>query len=361
MQLTERIKTKALELGFTFATIVPATPSEHSRYYKAWLEAGCHAEMVYLARPDAVARRADLSLTVPKAQSVVVLAANYHTQHLPPEIRNDPARGIIASYAWGLDYHDLLTPKLYQLQGWIESQIEGPVYSRAYVDTGPVLERELAVRGGLGFIGKNTCLINPGLGSYLFLGEIILDYRLPFDGPPEQGTCGRCTRCLAACPTNAFKRPYVLDSNLCLSYLTIELKGEIPANLRPLMGNRIFGCDICQEVCPYNKRFAIPTAEPAFRAALDKMAPPLLDLISLDEAGFRGRFKGSPLKRAKRRGLLRNVCVALGNWGNRQAIPALQKVRHDSEPLVRSHAEWALEQIAGNHSLPSLEGRVGGG
>jgi len=195
-------------------------------------------------------------------------------------------------------------------------------------------------------------LINPKMGSYLFLGEIILDYPLPFDPPQSGGTCGQCTRCLTACPTEAFVGPYVLDSRRCISYLTIELKGEIPLNLRPLMGNRIFGCDICQEVCPYNKRFALPTAEPAFQASLAQMAPPLLDLIALDEAEFRRRFKDSPLKRAKRRGLLRNVCVALGNWGSRAAIPALEQALYDPEPLIRSHAAWALQQILNHKPQP---------
>jgi len=343
--LVERIKRKAAEMGFTFAAIAPAQPSEHSRYYEAWLAAGYQGEMGYLARPDAVARRADLSLTVPGAQSVLVLAANYHTGHLPAEVLNDPSRGIIASYAWNLDYHTLLTPRLYQLQAWIVAQLGPSVTGRAYVDTGPVLERELAQRAGLGFIGKNTCLINPQIGSYLFLAEIILNYTLTYDRPDTGGTCGRCIRCLTACPTTALVKPYLLDSNRCISYFTIELKGDIPEDMRPLMGNRIFGCDICQEVCPYNKRFAIPTAEPAFQAGLADMAPPLLDLIALDEAEFRRRFKGSPIKRAKRRGLLRNVCVALGNWGDEAAIPALQRAQQDAEPLLQRHATWALAQI----------------
>jgi len=344
-ELAAQIKKYARSLGFTATAIVPARPGQHSRYYSEWIAAGHHAEMGYLARPDAIARRANLSLTVPNAQSVVVVAANYHTRHLPPQILNDPSRGIIASYAWNLDYHDLLTPKLRQLQAWIAAQAGVPVKGRAYTDTGPVLERELAARGGLGFIGKNTCLISPTIGSYLFLGEIILDLPLPFDEPSPRGTCGNCTRCLDACPTDALIAPYRLDSNLCISYLTIELKGEIPPDLRPKIGNRIFGCDICQEVCPYNRRFAIPTDEPAFRAALDRMAPPLLDLIDLDDEGFRKQFKGSPIKRTKRRGLLRNVAVALGNWGSPQAIPALKRAARDPEPLIRSHAAWALQTI----------------
>lgn len=330
-------------MGFTYAGIAPARPADHGVYYQTWVDRGYHGKMGYLARPDAIARRADLSLTVPRAQAVVVVAANYHTAHLPPEILNDPARGIMAAYAWGLDYHDLLTPKLYALQAWIAAQVETPVSGRAYVDTGPVLERELAVRGGLGFIGKNTCLIHPDQGSYFFLGEIILDYALPFDQPLDRGTCGQCTRCLQACPTDAFPSAYVLDSNLCISYLTIELKGEIPEEPRPKIGNRIFGCDICQEVCPYNRQFAMPIDDPAFKRSLNEMAPPLLDLIALDDEEFRKRFKGSPIKRAKRRGFLRNVAVALGNWGSPEAVKALKIAARDPEPLIRSHAQWALD------------------
>ncbi len=343
--LVHNLKGKAASLGFTQAAVIPAQPSQHSQYYEAWLKAGHSGDMAYLARPDAVARRADLSLTVPEAKSVIALSANYHTQDLPPDILNDPSRGIIASYAWNIDYHTLLTPRLYELQGWLEAQVDQPIYGRAYIDTGPVLERELAARAGLGFIGKNTCLIHPDMGSYVFLAEIILDYELPFDQPEARGTCGRCTRCLTACPTDAFPEPYILDSRRCISYLTIEFRGDIPLSLRPLLGNRIFGCDICQEVCPYNRRFALPTDEPAFRATFDQMAPSLLDLIALNDDGFRTRFRKSPIKRSKRRGFLRNVCIALGNWGNPAAIPALEQAGHDHEPLISSHAAWALAQV----------------
>lgn len=341
--LAEQIKTQAQALGFTQAAIAPATPDPHQSYYQAWLEAGYQAEMGYLARPEAIARRANLALTVPGAQSVVVVAAGYHTGHLPAEIMNDPSRGIIAGYAWGVDYHHLLTPRLHALQQWIEAQAGVPVNGRAYVDTGPVLERSLSAQAGLGFIGKNTCLINARRGSFFFLGEIILDLALPVDYPLTGPGCGRCSRCLSACPTEALTGPYRLDNRRCISYLTIELKGEIPPELRPLMGNRIFGCDICQDVCPYNRKFAMPATDPAFRGSMETMAPPLLDLISLDEAGFERRFGNSPLKRAKRRGLLRNVCVALGNWGSAEAIRALQIARLDPEPLIRNHAEWALK------------------
>jgi epoxyqueuosine reductase len=214
------------------------------------------------------------------------------------------------------------------------------------VDTGPLLEREIAVHAGLGFVGKNTNLIHPRLGSWLFLGELLLTLEVPLGESEQGGTCGRCTRCLDACPTNAFVAPFVLDARRCISYLTVELKGPIPRQLRPLMGNRIFGCDICQQVCPWNRRFARPTSEPAFRPRANAIAPALLDLITLDDDGFRQRFRGSPAKRTNRRGLLRNAAVALGNWADPVAVPALVRALADAEPLIRGHAAWALGRIA---------------
>jgi epoxyqueuosine reductase len=340
-------------------------------HYRAWLAAGYHGEMGYLARPDAVAKRDALDRVLSGVRCVLTVGINYHTMRLPPKLRDDPSRGIIASYAWGEDYHNVLVPRLRQLAEFVESKLGEPVVSRAYVDTGPVLERELAARAGLGFVGKNTNLIDPRLGSWLFLGELLLAVDI---GPPgavravlardvhndsshglaqllERGTCGRCTRCLDACPTEAFVAPYLLDARRCISYLTIELKGPIPRHLRPLMGNRIFGCDICQEVCPWNRRFAQPTAEPAFQPRQGSIAPPLLELIGLDKAcrgtahDFGQRFRNSPVERAKRRGLLRNAAVALGNWGDPTAVPALARALHDPEPLIRGHAAWALGRI----------------
>jgi epoxyqueuosine reductase len=309
------------------------------------------------ARPDAVVRRADVTGALPGARSVVAVAVNYHTRPLPPGLRDNPSRGVIAGYAWGHDYHDALTPRLHPLAGLIETLTGRPAAHRAYVDTGPLLEREIAAQAGLGFVGKNTNLIHPRLGSWLFLGQLLLTVELP-PSPAEPGsrplTCGRCTRCLEACPTDAFVAPYLLDARRCISYLTIELKGPIPRRLRPLVGNRIFGCDICQEVCPWNRRFARPTAEPAFQPRPGAAAPRLLNLMALDEEGFRHRFRGSPVKRAKRRGLLRNVAVALGNWGHPAALPALARALRDTEPLIRGHAAWALGRIAGTQAQRAL-------
>jgi epoxyqueuosine reductase len=224
------------------------------------------------------------------------------------------------------------------------------------VDTGPILERDFAEQAGLGFIGKNTCLINPRMGSWLFLGEILLDVELEHDPPVANIGCGTCSRCLDICPTHAFAAPYILDARRCISYLTIELKGSIPRELRGLMGNRIFGCDECQDVCPWPRRFARPTSERAFYTIdYERPAPKLLDLIGLTPDRFRERFAHSPVLRAKRRGLLRNVAVALGNWADEAAIPSLTRALSDAEPLVREHAAWALGKVGTAAARQALE------
>ncbi len=342
------IEDLAREAGLDLVGVVPVEPRGTFRRYEEWLAAGYHGEMAYLARDDAVKKRRDPGRILPEVRTVVTVGLNYHTVPLPPELRDDPARGIVASYAWGPDYHDVMLPRLHSLAGAIARLVGRPVPYRAYVDTGPVLERDLAARAGLGFVGKNTTLIRPRLGSWFFLGELFLALELePLEvGAPAAGTCGRCTRCLDACPTGALMAPYTLDARRCISYLTIELKGPIPTQLRPLMDNRIFGCDICQEVCPWNRRFARPGPAAAFRPSVEVMAPRLLDLLALDDEGFRRRFAGSPVKRAKRRGLLRNAAVAAGNWGDPLAVPALAARLDDHEPLVRGHAAWALGRVA---------------
>jgi epoxyqueuosine reductase len=358
--LADRIRTEASRLGFDLVGIAAATPPSTAKRYQRWLENGFHGEMAYLARAEAIAKRKDLARVLSAVRSVVTVAANYYTIPLPPAARDDPSRGIVARYAWGQDYHDLLFARLRQLASSLSApalaETEATPRSRAYVDTGPILERELAARAGLGFVGKNTNLIHPRLGSWLFLGELLLTVKVPqTEQPPVETSCGRCTRCLDACPTGALVAPYVLDARRCISYLTIELKGPIPRHLRPLMGNRIFGCDICQEVCPWNQRFARPTAEPAFQPGPDAIAPALLNLMALDDQGFRERFRGSPIKRAKRRGLLRNVAIALGNRGDPAALPALIHALDDPEPLIRGHAAWALGQMATGEALSALE------
>ena len=359
MASVESIIARAHELGLNAAGISPAQPIGTERY-EAWLANGYQGGMAYLARPDAVQRRADPTLILPGVRSIVTAGMNYHTLPLPPELRDDPSRGVIASYAWGNDYHDVLRPRLHELAAFIQAQLGQPVAWRGYVDTGPVLERQVAARAALGFVGKNTNLIHLHLGSWLFLGEILVSAELPptvgqaGHGAHRQGTCGACTRCLESCPTNAFVAPYVLDARRCISYLTIELEGPIPTELRPLLGNRIFGCDICQEVCPWNRRFARQSLESSFQPGPDSIAPRMLDLIALDEEGFRRRFRHSPIKRAKRRGLLRNVAVALGNWGDPGAVPALVRALGDAEPLIRGHAAWALGRIGTTEARTAL-------
>lgn len=377
MTLTEVVKEKAYELGFDVIGIAPAKRAPHAEAYASWVDSGYAATMGYMTRD--VTRREDPRHVLPGAHSVVVVGLSYFVADPLAELWDDPSRGRIARYAWGTDYHDVMLPRLGQLAEFIEYQARREVQCRPYVDTGPVLERDIAAQAGLGFIGKNTCLINPTLGSYLFLGEILLDLELDYDepatdsgaqikfqahrepmistrggrgvnvsSPPVQrvATCGACTRCLEKCPTHAFPAPYILDSNRCISFLTIELKGSIPLEMRPLIGNWIFGCDVCQSVCPWPRRFSRPSSLPFLDLAPEQIAPKLLDLIRLSDDEFRMRFRQTPLWRAKRRGLLRNVAVALGNWGNPQAVPALRRALDDPEPLIREHAAWALAQIS---------------
>ena len=359
MNLTERIKSRAVELGFDLVGIAPAGVAVHARAFADWIAAGMMGEMAYMARDPE--RRSDLDRVLPGAQSVIVVGLSYYTIDLPDDIKHDPSRGLIARYAWGVDYHGVMTPRLEELAQFVQDEsrragIPMPVQTKVYVDTGPVLERDWALAAGLGFIGKNTCVINPHMGSWLFLGVVITNVDLVVDPSPrpsphvgEGVSCGTCTRCLTACPTNAFPAPYALDARRCISYLTIELKGSIPVELRPLLSNHIFGCDICQDVCPWPTRFAAPTRERSFYPEkwplaidLDRAAPKLIDLAQLSEEDFRRRFAGTPILRSKRRGLLRNVAVALGNWGSTDAREALEILARDPDPIIAEHARWGF-------------------
>jgi len=259
----------------------------------------------------------------------------------------------ISIYALNKDYHDIITPRLRKMEKKIQEKFEGCT-TRIYVDTGPLLEKPLAQQAGLGWIGKHTNLLTEGMGSWYFLSEILTDVSLP-PSQPADDHCGTCRSCIDICPTKAIIAPYVLDSNRCISYLTIELKGVIPIEFRKAIGNRIYGCDDCQIVCPWNS-YAVKTDDPDFQEKQDTLK--LIDLIQITGEMFRQRFKGSPIKRIKRRGLLRNVAVALGNSGNPQAIPPLIKVLDDEEPLIRAHAVWALGELSGLEVLPVLREKL---
>lgn len=355
--LTDRLKAQALSLGFTMVGVVDARPARRLAAYLHWIDKAMHGEMGYLARPDRVVRRQNPSVILPDVRSIVCVGLEYSTPMPPEKVLADPSRGRISSYAFGVDYHDVMTPRLEALGEWLAGEAaEATVRSRAYVDTGAILERDHAESAGLGFTGKNTMLIAPRHGSWFFLGELLTTAELTPDvfAPEAMPSCGTCRRCLDACPTAAFPEPYVLDARRCISYLTIELKGWIPAELRALMGNWVYGCDVCQTVCPFN-RFAPEDGAGVFRAeSLDRAAPPLLELLALNEARFDARFANSPIARIGRARLVRNACVAAGNWGDRRAAAVLTGLLKDDSNLVRGHAAWALHQIGGADAARAL-------
>ena len=338
--LSAHIKEEAQRLGFALVGISALKVPPHEESFARWLRSGMAGGLDYLSRTEALRR--DPEKLVPWAVSIVSVGMNYYTE-FPRSEREGEARGWISRYAWGDDYHEVIKAKLEMLLVRVQELHPVPVQGRAFVDSGPVLERDFAGVAGLGWIGKNTHLISPKKGSWFFLGELFLDLPLAYDRPLRD-RCGRCALCLEACPTGAFVGPYVLDARRCISYLTIELKDWIPRHLRPLIGNHIFGCDICQEVCPYNVK-AEATIENAYQPRAGLHAPQLIPLLALDRDEFRRRFKGSPILRAKRRGLLRHVAVALGNLQRLEAVPALIRMLGDEGPLVRGHAAWALGQI----------------
>lgn len=342
------VKRKALELGFDACGFTTAAPPGSVDHFDRWILSGSHGEMSYLARGSP--KRHDLNLILNGVKSVVCLASSYHRQSPAPNRPSPaptPTTGVVARYARFDDYHDVLSARLIELTRFIDQSSPTPNPSLFYTDTGPILERDLAQRAGLGFVGKHTNLINRTLGNWFFISEILTQTEFEPD-PPEPSRCGSCSRCIPACPTAAITAPYTLDARRCISYLTIELKGPIPTDLRPLIGNRIFGCDDCLAACPWN-RFA---REGSILKGLDRpdlTTPVLIDLLKLDEPNFKSRFKGSPILRSKRRGFLRNVCVALGNTGDHSALPALDTASSDPEPLIAEHASWAANQIRSRH------------
>ena len=346
--LKQSIVNEAHRLGFTLAGVTTPEPPPHFRVFENWLAQGRHADMDYLATERSRVRRADPKQNLPECKSILVLATLYNRPHPSPLAHNRErgwGEGRVAAYALGDDYHLILPPRLTSLVEFIERRVGHPIPNRYYTDTGPILERDLAQRAGLGWIGKNTCLINPRAGSYFLLAEILLGLELEPDPPFVTDHCGTCTRCIDACPTNCILPDRTLDARRCISYLTIENKGDIPADLRPLMQDWVFGCDICQQVCPWN-RFAAPEGDASFQPSAGASATDLVATLALTPESFNRQFKRSPIQRAKRRGLLRNAAVALGNIGDDRALPALEKALEDPEPLVGEHARWAIERIS---------------
>lgn len=344
--MKEAIRRRAGQLGFDQCRFTSAAPPSSAPHLERWLQDGRQGEMGYLARN--AHKRTDPQQVLAGAKSCVIVASSYASSGEPAaagpnSAGGGPLSGVVARYARYQDYHEVLAVRLRQLTAFVDELAGGHTRSLWYVDTGPVLERDLAQRAGLGFIGKHTNLISRELGNWIFLAEIITTVELAPD-QPETNRCGRCTRCIEACPTQAITGPFQLDARRCISYLTIELKGPIPTELRPAIGRRIYGCDDCLEACPWN-RFARSGALMQEHARADLAQPELLDLLALNEEAFKTRFKGTPIMRAKRRGLLRNVCVALGNIGDGTALPALAKAAGDPEALVAEHARWAIEQI----------------
>ena len=353
--LTQQIQAHANELGFELVGVTPAAHSETIARYREWIENGYAGKMHYLEKH--LSLKTDVRQLLAEAKSVISLAMNYYTLDPPEALAQDPGRGQISRYAWGDDYHELIRERLLELVTFIKQTAESELKTRVCVDTAPIIEREYAQKAGIGWIGKNTNLIHWRSGSWYFLAEVLVNIVLESDTPELRGSCGTCTRCIEACPTDAIIEPNLLDSRRCISYLTIELKESIPKTLRPEIGNWIFGCDICQEVCPWNSK-AVSTTEPGFQPRDGNLIPKLLSLVGMTQEEFSRRFKGSPIKRAKRRGFLRNVLVAIGNWGTQRAVPALKDALADDEPLVRSHAAWALGRIGGDAAKRTLQKRL---
>jgi epoxyqueuosine reductase len=335
--LTCEIRDVARQLGFFRTGIVRAGPLPDSSRLDQWLKQGMCGEMSYLERQSA--KRRDPRLVLEGVRTIITVAINYHASG---ELTAEPLRGRISRYAWGDDYHLLVQPRLERLLDFLRDRVPG-TRGIAFVDTGPVMEKSWAALSSLGWLGKNANVLTREQGSWFFVGVILVDLDLECEAQ-RPGHCGTCTRCIHACPTGAIVAPYVVDARLCISYLTIELRGAIPRKLRPLIGNRIFGCDDCQEVCPWN-RFAVTTTEPAFLPAAGNLMPELAPLVRLTQEEFSRRFSSSPVRRVKRDGFVRNVVVALGNSGNREAVAPLVHAMSDTSPLVRTHAAWALGQL----------------
>jgi epoxyqueuosine reductase len=359
-ELATLVKRAALDAGFDLSGIAPA-PAAGAReleYFPAWIAAGHAGEMKYMESrgENGELKRASLASVAPWARSVVVCAINYNTEHPYSTQIQDPARGWISRYAWSReDYHDSVMRRLKRVEQavWGGHSCPAGLTTRCYVDTGPIVERVLAKYAGVGWIGKNTCIINQQKGSWLFLGVILTSLEIAPDVPaPDR--CGTCTRCIDACPTDAILAPYKLDSNRCISYLTIEKRGAIPEELREGMGRHVFGCDICQDVCPWNRKAPV-TSAPEFAPRSGLVNPALDWLAEMSAEEFRETFRGSPIRRTKRSGLRRNAAIAMGNSGRVEFLPLLEKLAAEEDEVVVEAASWAIGRLR-NPSVPSQAG-----
>jgi len=342
MLTTAQITAEARSLGFDLVGVSPIGPFPENAFYAEWLEKGYGADMHYLERQQPQKMTPDSVL--PGVRCVIVCAMNYNTAQ--PRTAYDRMRAWVSRYAWGLDYHDEVKAKVRALAAWIEQH--GPQKTKAYVDTGPILERVFAKYAGIGWYGKNTCIINQKAGSWMFLACILTDLELE-TGLPAADRCGTCTRCIDACPTQAIVEPYVLDSRKCIAYTTIELRGEIPEADREGIGHHLFGCDICQDVCPWNRK-APHSGNPAFAPRPGLFWPEIHRLLDLTETEWLSMIRGSSVKRAKLKGLLRNLMVVAGNSGVRDFLPKLQRFFTHEDEHVRSHAQWAADKIRNRES-----------
>lgn len=335
----------AREIGFDSCRVAECAPPPHANEFGDWLRDGAAGEMGYMERGEE--KRRDPQKVLRGARSIVVLALNYWQGEIETGDRkaetgktDHGVQGRIARYAWGEDYHDVIAAKLDKIDNFLR---EFGGTQKCYVDTGPILERDYAAEAGTGWHGKSTMLVDEKLGTWFFLAEVLTTLELPPDAPTKD-RCGKCERCMTACPTGAITGPHRVDARRCISYLTIEVKGSIPLEFRPLIGDRIFGCDACLDACPWN-RFAQVSRETSFAARRSTIGMALRDYLELGDAEFRAMFRDSPIKRIKRRGFLRNVCVALGNVGDLNDMPALERAAIDPEPLIAEHARWAMKQI----------------
>jgi epoxyqueuosine reductase len=350
-QLSQDLKREASRLGFDLCGICPSVPPPGIDRFRSWLASGYAGQMQYF--PDRAEAYASPNNVLDGARSIVMLAMNYRTAE-PAETR--AGQGRLSRYAWGSDYHDVIRERLEALVDWLRQRVPA-MKARGVIDTAPILEREFAQLAGLGWIGKNTLLLNKEIGSWFFLAALLTDLELQYDAPHKTDHCGTCRACLDACPTQAFVDAYVLDARRCISYLTIELRDAIPTNLRAGIGDWLFGCDICQDVCPWNHRAPL-TSEPAFQPLADMNPIDLVALFDSDDMTFRARFRHTPLWRAKRRGLLRNAAIVLGNQRHLAALPALARGLNDNEPLVRGACAWALGNYQCLEAARALEARL---